>query len=283
MPLKFDSATLITELNACASTQLSEIGVAHHGETGGAVYVRWPDGHKSVVTQSHAPVADLHRTADVLALARSRGLPLPQYELIVELSDGIAIVQECMPGITISRPDVPQMDAMVAMNERFAGILADRNDVPVPELRLQDPDWHVPLQEHSERSRAVLAAIRALGNAEMVGHDLVHLDFTPENMLFDRAGNITGIVDWDGSALRGDQRFALIKLRFELAWGALYPPVPDLAVVERLDQHLDALIPPDTLRSYWAHWSLRLLGWTIRNFPEADIDLHIDLARSRLG
>lgn len=89
-------------------------------------------------------------------------------------------------------------------------------------------------------------------------------------------------MDWDGSAARGDRRFALIKLRFELACGSLYTPAPDAEVVERLDQHLDATIPSDTLRQYWAHWSLRMLNWTISHFPTRDIDLHIDLAMSRL-
>lgn len=283
MPLSIDSAKLIADLNTRGATQLSEVGVAEHGETGGAVYVRWPDGHDGVLTISHAPLAALRRTADVLALARAQGLPVPLYELIVELTDGIAVVQERLPGATIERPNLAQLEAMLAINDRFAGVLAGRDDVPVPALHLHDPEWQAPLQAYSDRSRDVLARIQSLDDAELTGHDLVHLDFNPENVLFDSDNKITGVVDWDGSASRGDRRFALIKLRFELAWGSLYPPGPDPAVVRRLDEYLDATIEPETLRLYWAHWSLRMLGWTISHFPARDIDLHIDLALSRLG
>jgi len=163
------------------------------------VYVRWPDGHECILTQSSACLADLERTGQVLALARSRGVPVPLYELVVPLKDQYVIVQERLPGITVDRIDVQQLEAMLAINERFAGVLTGRSEVPVPELRLHDPVWHEPLQRYSDRSREVLAAVGRIDDAGMTGDDLVHLDFHPENVLFDTDGSITGVGGCPGS------------------------------------------------------------------------------------
>lgn len=283
MPVEVDAAAFVAAVNAKAGSELTEIGTADYGETNGAVYVRWPTGQESVLTRSRASLTDLERTRQVLALAQSRGLPVPRYELIIPLDDGHIIVQERLPGSTVKCIDGTQLESMLALNDRFAGLLAGRDGVPVPELRLQDPVWRESLRRYSKRSRQVLAAIDRIDDVAIVGDDLVHLDFHPENVLFDDDGSVTGVVDWDGGAARGDRRFALIKFRFELAWGTLYLPT-DPVVVEQLDRQLDATIPPDLLRRYWSHWSLRMLDWTIRGLqaPEADIELHIDLALSRL-
>ncbi|WP_020576674.1 hypothetical protein [Actinopolymorpha alba] len=53
-------------------------------------------------------------------------------------------------------------------------------------------------------------------------------------------------------------------------------------MLARLDELLDAMIEPDTLRLYWAEWSLRWVNWTIRNHRPADVELHLDVADSRL-
>ncbi len=131
MPVETDADQLVRELNAHAGCHLSVVGVAAQGETGGAIYVRWPDGHKGVVRPSDVPMPELQRTAEVLAMTRSLGLPMPRYEVIVPLADRRLVVQERLPG-AVRRLDVAKLEAMVESNERFAGILADRPDVPVP-------------------------------------------------------------------------------------------------------------------------------------------------------
>ena len=138
---------------------------------------------------------------------------------------------------------------MVETNERFAGVLADRPEVPVPRL-LHHESAYRSLEEYSDRSRDLLTRIRQLGRVEMRGDDLVHADFNPENVLFDDEGTVTGVVDWAGSTCRGDRHFALVKLRFLLAWDTLFPPGRDPAVLARLDELLDAMIEPETLLVY---------------------------------
>jgi aminoglycoside phosphotransferase (APT) family kinase protein len=224
MPVEVDADRILRELNTRTGAGLSLLGIAAHGETGGAMYVRWPDGRDGVVTPSAERIEDLRRTAGVLALARARGLPVPVYELIVPLDDTIAVVQERLPG-RVRRLDVAKIEAMIEANERFAGVLADRRDVPVERFRLHDRQWHRLLEGYSDRSRNLLARIRALGDAaELPGDDLVYLDFNGENVLFDDAGTVTGVIDWGGSARRGDRRSALIKLLFDLAWSTLFHP-----------------------------------------------------------
>jgi hypothetical protein len=62
-------------------------------------------------------------------------------------------------------------------------------------------------------------------------------------------------------------------------------PEPLIAEVnqrDRLDVILTDTVDPARLRSYWAHWTLSRLDWTISNFPTADIDLFLQLGESRL-
>jgi aminoglycoside phosphotransferase (APT) family kinase protein len=277
MPVEIDADELVRQVNSHAGGNLSVLGVASQGETGGAIYVRWPDGHESVVTPSDVPLPDLQRTAEVLELARSRGLPVPRYEVIVPLADRTAVVQERLPG-AVKRLDVSMLEAMVETNERFAGILADRPEVPTPKLLLRHERGAGLLEGYSDRSRALLARIRQFGDAEMHGDDLVHGDYNHENVLFDDYGRVTGVVDWAGATSRGDRRFALVKLRFLLAW-----ELRDPRVLARLDELLDAVIEPETLLVYWAHWSLRMVDWTIRTARPVDVELHLDVAASRLA
>jgi aminoglycoside phosphotransferase (APT) family kinase protein len=111
----------------------------------------------------------------------------------------------------------------------------------------------------------------------MHGWDLVHTDFNHTNILFDGDGTLTGVIDWDLSTARGDRHFGLVKLRYLLAWEA-----PDPVVLARLDELLEDLIEPRTLLTYWAHWGLRLVDWTISHFKPSDVEEHLRLAESRL-
>jgi aminoglycoside phosphotransferase (APT) family kinase protein len=173
------------------------------------------------------------------------------------------------------------------MNERFAGLLVERPDIRTPKLYLErsGPAFyrHETLAQYSRRSRRLLERIEQLGPYELTGTDLLHADYTLGNVLFDGT-EISGVVDW--GVLRGDRRFALVGLRFDLAWTAMDQSSPvsvDPGAVARLDQHLEALLEPAELLRYWAHWTLRQLDWTISHHGQADIELHLELGESRLG
>jgi len=285
---------LVRRINQHAGCGLVHLGEADVGETAGAAYVRWPDGRRSVVTQATVPVDRMRQTAEVLDMAWSRGLPVPRHELTVELDDGVvAVVQEQLPGSQVPRVDAAVIDALVAANDRFAGVLADRPDVPVPALTLSsggpvDPRLEL-VDRYSDRSRRLLHRIGEIGAAspaEMTGTDLVHPDFTVPNVLFDDAARVTGVVDWNNGAARGDRHFALVKLLFDLTWDAASPAGGHQHVqadaVDRLQTLLHRTIAPGLLRFYWAHWTLTMLSWTIPSGDPAAVDIHLELGERGL-
>jgi Ser/Thr protein kinase RdoA (MazF antagonist) len=181
---------------------------------------------------------------------------------------------------------------MVEINDRFAGALASRPDVPVP-LRCPchsgDPcPRHKVLAAHSPRSRGVLHEILRIGRREpreMVGDDLVHVDLSAANVLFDENDRATGVVDWNLGVYRGDRLFALVQTRFDREWFVRSPdadPVENAAAAH-LDEILADRIAPSTLRRYWAHWMLHQVSRAIRSAQSEVIEWHLDLAESRLA
>ena len=280
---RFDASALIEEINERTGAGLRLLAMADQGESGGAAFVCRPDGRQSVVTRRPEPLETVRETGEVL---EHLDLPVPRYEAVIDLAEGVAVVQERLPGRPAEHIDAAVIDAMVAMNERFAGRLAERPDIRTPKLYLEQsgPAFyrHETLARYSSRSRRLLERIEQLGPYELTGTDLLHADYTLGNVLFD-GDEISGVVDW--GLCRGDRRFALVGLRFDLAWTALdqsSPVVVDPAAVDRLDEHLEALLEPAELLRYWAHWTLRQLDWTISHHGPADIELHLELGESRL-
>lgn len=287
-------AALVAEINERAGCQLSLLGLAEHGGSGGAVYVRWPDGRDGVVTRTPTSIARMRQTADVLAGARSRGLPVARHDLVVGLADGsVAVVQQRLPGTPPRRVDAGVIDAMVAMNDRFAGLLVDRPDVPIPPLHLRHsgPVYprHEVLEGHNDRSRRLLRRIREIGEAEpheMTGDDLVHPDYTLGNVLYDDRNQVTGVVDWNWGAGRGDRHFALVRIYTDLYWSTLGHDGGEYGVqrsaFDRLDEVLESRLDPDALRLYWAHTTLNQLHWAILYHSPRVIDLFLRFGENRL-
>jgi aminoglycoside phosphotransferase (APT) family kinase protein len=269
-----------------AGVQLELVGRAADGEVG-AAFVRWPDGREGVLTGiGGGPLAgEARRNAELLALARQRGVPVPSHDLIVDLPDGgVAIVQERLPGGPPSVRDRALAEAMVATLDSFSGVLADRPDVPAPELYLlrSGPGFcvHESLEAYGPRSRRLLAWVREVGAstpAAMTGTDLVHLDYHASNVLVDAEGRLTGIIDWDGIG-RGDRWFGLATLRVE----ARYCGLPT-EVEAWLDALMEEVLDPAVLRLYWAHLSLRGVDWMIRHYTPADVEDRLDLAETRMA
>jgi aminoglycoside phosphotransferase (APT) family kinase protein len=283
------SLDLVAAVNRQVGCGLQVTGVAGQGQSGGAVIVRWPDGREGVVTTGLVSQERMVQTAEVLDEVRGRGIPVPRIYVVVPVDDGrTAVVQEKLPGATIIEPGAEAIDAIVAVNDRFAGLLVNRPDVPPPQLQLPPADGL--LEQYDARSRRLLDRIRELdagaNSAAFNGDDLVHPDLTVPNVLFDRSGEVTGVVDWNLGVARGDRRFGLVKLLFDLTWAAAVPGVeqrPTAAALDRIDELVHATIPPDTLRTYWAHHTLSMLSWTIYARDTEAIGLHLTLGERGLN
>jgi hypothetical protein len=279
---RLDAQSLVDAVNEHTGAELELLGPAPGGQVG-AAFVRWPDGRSGVLTRAPGSLDETETTADLLRRARERGLPVPDYDLIVEMRGAVAVVQERLPGRTPDRAGPTVVAAMVELIGRCRGLLADRTDVAPPDLHLlrSGPGYcvHESLAAYSARTRRLLAWVREVGTTEqatMRGGDLVHLDFHPGNVLVDDAGAITGVIDWDGVA-RGDRRFMVVTLRFSvLSLGG------DVATAGWLDELLDTELDPLTLRAYWASMSLRQVDWAIRHFGPAEVERELSLAETRM-
>ncbi|MBM7787423.1 aminoglycoside phosphotransferase family protein [Tenggerimyces flavus] len=281
---KLDVDQLLAAVHS-AGVELEVTGRAAEGEVG-AAFVRWPDGREGVLTGiPGGPLAgETRRNASLLELARDQGVLVPTYDLVVDVpGGGVAIVQQRLPGSVPAVRDKTLAEAMLATLDSFEGVLAERPDVPAPELYLlrSGPGYcvHESLEAFSPRTRRLLAWVREVGAgtpSTMTGTDLVHMDYHPANVLVDAAGQVTGVVDWDGIG-RGDRWFGLVNLRYEAA-PAGFPP----DVIRWLDGLLDERIDPAVLRLYWASMSLRSVDWVIRHYSPANVEDRLDVAESRM-
>lgn len=268
-------------LRARTGHRLTAEGPCAGGQVG-ASYVRWPDGHRSVLKwRPHTELADMRAgPLAVVEALRASGYPAPATELAVQAGHAVVLVLELLPGTKVEVLDHRGLDQALALNEAQAGRLTGQGTIPPVELYLSSdgPGYclHEPLRAHSPRTARLEHRIREIAHehpARLTGHDAVHQDFHPGNMLAGDAG-ITGVVDWDGAA-RGDRRFDLVTLRF-----GLHAKRCEAGVTQRLDALLDTL-PADVLRPACAHMSLRMTDWAIRHFTPDAVDHWLDLAEQR--
>lgn len=284
---------LVAQVNDLSGFDMELVGLSREGTQGGAAFVRRPDGRPGVITYADPPIERMRLTADVLDLAKSRGLRVPAQEFFGELPDGrIAVVQEWLPGNPIGQVDVPLVDAVVAMNDGFGSLLSDRHDVPCHNLWLRhsgpDHPRHEALEGYDNRTRSMLARIRAVGESVpdvLAGDDLVHPDYARGNVLVDEDGQISGVVDWGSGATRGDRAFALVSLRSDLEWrrfdcGSEWGITQ--AAVDRLDDILRTTIEADILDACWAYWTLHKAYASILGGASKQLDMWLRLGHKWL-
>jgi hypothetical protein len=259
---------------------LADEGRCRAGQAGagqiGAAYVRWPDGHMSVLTCGPAG-AQPRQAGELAALGRAAGVPAPRYELVADLGDLTAVVQELLPGLPPAAVTRHTVESMLAVHDRCRGLLAGRPDLEPPSLYLlsDGPGFclHEAMRTYSRPAARLLAQIHEIGAAvpdRLAGDDLVHFDFHAENVLVDDQGSVTGVVDWDGAA-RSDGALDLMTLRFDLAYRS-----PGLGWL--VHDRLLAEAPADVRLACWAHMALRLVDWSIREIGDSAVAIWVAVA-----
>lgn len=283
---RLDPTRLIAALAARHGLELRLLGTATTGEVG-AAFVRLPDGREGVLgtlgDDSPETGARIRRAAEALALARSRGVPVPRYELIRPVAGVHVVIQDRLPGRPPGRADAALIERMITATEAWSGLLTGRPGEP-PSLHLDHsgPGFclHESLRHYDRRTQRLLDRVREIGRTGptvITGDDLTHLDYHPGNVLVDDRGLITGIVDWDFAG-RGDRWFSLEVLSYGLAAGSA-----DRAAQQLLRERIEAAVPADRLRAYRAHLALRQVDWVIRHNGPADVDRWLAVATDRLG
>jgi hypothetical protein len=268
---RLDAPRVLARIEEITGVRLVLEGPCPGGEVG-AAYVRWPDGRRSVLTSGRT------RSGVFVDRARDAGVPTARHELTAHVDGVRVIVQQRLPGRPPVSFDAGLVLQMLAVNDQLAGVLASDPDPRPAELHLtaDGPGFclHEPLAAYSDRTRRLLAHVHEVGatGTQMIGDDLVHMDFHPGNVLISD-GRLTGVVDWDG-ATRGDRYFDLVTLRFWLAGTA-----PHLLVL--VDTRL-GLVPEARRRRYWAHNSLRMVDWAIRHHDAAAVERWLTVAEGGL-
>ncbi len=283
---------MVRALNERAGCAFEVTGVVDQGQSG-AAYVRWPDGRESVVTTAFASMALMRQTAEVLAEVRTLGIPVPRHEFLFEVEPGtVAVVQERLPGSILTVADMSAVDAVMSVNERFAGLLGKRPDVSPPRLSLGRPGDPTPweaVEAHSGRARRFVSRARATGghhDQDVVGDDLVHVDLTVPNMLFDAEGRITGVIDWNYGVARGDRYFGVVKLLHNLSFAAASSTSdvrPAAEALARVETVVAEVVDAPTLRRYWAHQSLNMLYASLRWGTAESFEVYLELGESKLS
>ena len=124
-------------------------------------------------------------------------------------------------------------------------------------------------------ARSLIGRIEAFGRTldgdDFVGHDVVHWDFHPGNLLVD-AGGLSAVVDTD-FAIVGDAAFDLVML-------ALTSVALECEASVRLRLFAEAFGHLDELRAqaYLAHLFVRLIDWPIRRNNHAEVDFWLTRA-----
>lgn len=276
---------VVGEINERTGARLTLTGLSEQvGGTSSAAFVRWPDGREAALTRTKTPLERMQQTANVLNTLRARGLPVPRHDLLLTLADGqVAVVQERLPGRQPDRADVAMVDALLELNEQFRDVLADAPDVPPPDaFPTGEPPWAETLGRHSDRSRRVLDRLREVeGDSlfQLTGDDLVHVDYSIENALFDESGTLTGMVDWNFGVARGDRRFSLLRLKRSVADDYDAPP----EAIDHVDRMLETL-GTELLRTFSIHLAVHRVHRSIHDrFTPERIDSDLRTAESHLG
>jgi len=196
--------------------------------TGGADATIWRVGYGDadyalrLLRVGQAGVA--RREADVMAAAAAAGIPVPRV-----LAEGIwdnrpALLMSWMPGRLLKNELEDRTWRSWALGVQFGRIQATIHSMPVPAALHQHPVSWIEWAEPD-------AALRNRLRRSRDGEALLHLDYHPANVLFER-GHVSAVLDW-ANARAGDRRADLARTAAILRFAPLGGQTSPVAAIAR--------------------------------------------------
>ena len=139
---------------------------------------------------------------------------------------------------------------------------------------------HEPLRNHDRRTADLINRIEKLATVldpnTLAGHDIVHWDWHPGNLL-EVDGQLSAVIDNDFATV-GDAAFDLVTVAI-----ASLQVVCEDGVRDRINTAAFAGLSQPRREAYEAHLLFRLIDWAIRAQRPDDIKFWVHEAHGRLS
>lgn len=217
----------ITELlrfvNAAHDTAFSVVGKCAGG-IWGAYEIADPTGQRAVLKSGPRPswIKQLRRVVPITEHMRAVGYPTPRVHFVGVAPDGMPYyVQDFAPGVPMAALTPDNLDLLLALNDQQADqhIATEQNwsSYVWRVVFAGESGWAAALRGHSPATAELLVAVEALTrryrDARLPTADVVHGDFSPDNVLV-LDGRVTAVIDF-AAAGRGTRAIDLARL---LVW-----------------------------------------------------------------
>jgi hypothetical protein len=263
------------------------VGRLAGGETG-AHEVRGPDDERLVVKWELDPSSQVARRVAVGLTDRLRNeahWPVPRQNYF-DIGDRLVITQELLPGRPVETLTHSLLDQLFELHQARLGLARPEDDSSWPQHLIETLAvggvgycLHEPLRSYDRRTADLIDRIERLATAldpsALAGHDIVHWDWHPGNLL-EVDGHLSAVIDND-FVTTGDAAFDLVTL----AVVSLNMVCAD-GVRQRLDTVAFDGLPQQRCQAYEAHLLLRFIDWGIRAKRLDDIEFWVHEAQRRV-
>jgi len=278
-----NAGSAVALLSGALDGEYQVVGPLAGGETG-ATEVRSADGRRHVLEWELDPGNQGRRREGARLAERLRVSalwPAPRQQ-VIDVGECLLVLQEFMSGTDVGHISHGLADRLFELHDARLGLAAagdqSRWAQDLIEVLVEGGNGyclHQPLRDFDARTRQVVERIEEIGRSlrtdELGGHDIVHGDLHPGNLL-QVDGQLTAVVDLDYTRV-GDAEFDLTIL----ALGSLGVRV-DPGVRSRLFERGVHTLSAAKRRAYVANLLLRNLDWPIRKNRPSDIEFWLTQA-----
>ncbi|HEX5505577.1 MAG TPA: aminoglycoside phosphotransferase family protein [Thermomicrobiales bacterium] len=275
---------LLRFINAAHGTSFSVVGKCAGG-TRGAYEIADPTGRRAVLKSDPRPswIAQLRRVVPITEHLRAIGYPTPRIHFVGVAPDGMPYyVQDFALGAPMAALTPDNLDLLLALNDRQANQhVATEQNWSAYVWRVVfagESGWAATLRGHAPATADLLAAVEALTrryrDTRLPTADVVHGDFSPDNVLV-LDGRVTAVIDF-AAAGRGTRAIDLARL---LVWS--YDDL-DASSRQRLHARIRDIAGVAGLTICLAEQILDLIAYTIDHHAPADVAQAVRLGRRLL-